>query len=263
MSKPVNLKEFEELAKMKLTKSAYGYYSAGADDEFTLADNINAFQRYKLKARAMAKTKDFKGIETKILGNKISSPICIAPTAFQMMADQDGECATARAAKAKGTAFGLSSWSNKSMEEVAAVAPDMRIQQLYFSKREDINIDFIKRIEDAGYKAIAVTVDATVFGKREEDIRNKFELPNHLELGNYKKYFPEKPKSDRIESGLTLFTRQYKDENFSWDNIKDLRALTKLPIILKGILCAEDAKLAVEYGVDAIWVSNHGARQLD
>ena len=193
----------------------------------------------------------------------MASPICLAPTAFHKLAHPGGEIETARAAASTKTLQCLSSWSNCSLEEVAEASPDnLRIFQVYFSRVPEMNKDLFDRVEKAGYKALAITADTSVLGNRECDNLNKFSLPPGLEMGTMKKYFDTVFKGVK-GSGLDAYVNQYKHNGFTWTDIAEVRKMSKLPIILKGIQCAEDAKKAVEYGVDAIWVSNHGARQLD
>ena len=239
------------------------YYQSGADDEHTLNYTKSAFHQIKLKARALGNADAFENTETTILGHKIKSPICLAPAAFHKLAHPEGEKATARAAERTGTLQCLSSWSNYSLEEVAEAAPDgLRIFQVYFTRSKELNKDLFERAEKAGYKALAITADTSLLGNRESDRHNKFSLPDNAKMGTLDKYLKSTFKGER-GSGLEEYVEKYKHNGFTWTDLAEVKSMTKLPIILKGIQCAEDAKKAVEYGVDAIWVSNHGARQLD
>jgi (S)-2-hydroxy-acid oxidase len=157
----------------------------------------------------------------------------------------------------------LSSWSTSTIEDVAAASSGLKWFQLYVYKDEDTTLDLIRRAERAGFKALAVTVDTPYLGRRNADVRNQFALPPHLTLANYTtNSYATGVKSDK-DSGLATFVASLINSSLTWDIIPWLRSVTKLPIVLKGILTAEDARLALQYGVDGILVSNHGARQLD
>eukprot|EP01027_Heterolobosea_sp_BB2_P002424 GEZU01003638.1.p1 GENE.GEZU01003638.1~~GEZU01003638.1.p1 ORF type:complete len:198 (+),score=58.40 GEZU01003638.1:190-783(+) len=191
---------------------------------------------------------------------------------MQRMAHPDGEVATARAVHSLGGLMCLSSIATSTIEEVAAAAPALlRWFQLYVLKSRDITRNLVERIEKAGFSAICVTVDAPRLGNREADARNKFHLPPGLELRNYAQTSDPGLSADitgaeKIKgqvSGLSQFFGEQMDRSLSWKDIDWLRSITKLPIIVKGIVCAEDAQLAVEHGCAGIVVSNHGARQLD
>lgn len=149
------------------------------------------------------------------------------------------------------------------VEDVAKVSPNnLKIFQVYFTRMKEMNKDMFDRAKEAGYKALAITADTSVLGKREIDIENKFSLPEGMQMGTLGKYL--KPLIKGIKgSGLDDYVNKYKHNGFTWTDIAEVRELTTLPIILKGIQCKEDALKAIEYGVDAIWVSNHGGRQLD
>jgi (S)-2-hydroxy-acid oxidase len=161
-----------------------------------------------------------------------------------------------------GTCMTLSSWSTSTIEDVASASSGLKWFQLYVYKDRDVTIDLIRKAERAGFKAIAVTVDTPYLGRRYADVRNKFGLPTHLTLANYADSYATGVKSNK-DSGLATFVASLINSSLTWDFIPWLRSVTKLQIVLKGILTAEDARLAVQYDVDGILVSNHGARQLD
>ncbi|XP_019103005.1 glycolate oxidase 1 isoform X2 [Beta vulgaris subsp. vulgaris] len=201
-------------------------------------------------------------ITTKVLGFKISMPIMIAPTAMQKMAHPEGEFATARAASAAGTIMTLSSWATSSVEEVASTGHGIRFFQLYVMRDRNFVAQLVKRAEEAGFRAIVLTVDTPRLGRREDDIKNRFALPPHLTLKNFEELGIG--KIDRTDdSGLASYVSSQVDRSLSWKDVKWLQTITKLPILLKGVLTAEDARLAVQAGAAGIIVSNHGARQLD
>ena len=173
------------------------------------------------------------------------------------------------AASSMNTCMILSTWSTTSIEEVAQVnGSGLRWFQLYVFKEKHVTMDIIRRAEQAGYKALAVTVDTPRVGKRLADIRNKFNLPSHLQLANANSHTLQAMQSSvltqqQTESGVHKCTELLQENKLTWDTITWVKNCTKLPVILKGILTGEDAKLAVQHGVDGIIVSNHGGRQLD
>lgn len=261
---PICVKDFEILAKKSLPKNAYDYYSSGADEENTLKENVDAFKRLRIRPAIL---RDVSCIDTSttILGNKIDFPICVAPTAMQRMAHPDGEVATAKAAAALGTCMVLSSWATSTIEEVNNSAPGaLRWFQLYIYKDRNIVRNLVRRAEKEGYKALAVTVDTPTLGQRRRDVRNRFALPSHLSLGNFSiaDAHSDGVKSSN-DSGLAAYVKDLIDPTLNWKHITWLKSITSLPIVLKGILTKESALEALESGIDGIWVTNHGARQLD
>ncbi|XP_041107499.1 hydroxyacid oxidase 1 [Polyodon spathula] len=263
--KPVCLNDFEEHAKRILPKAVYDYYRSGADAQQTLADNVAAFSRWRLYPRVLRDVSQID-LSVSVLGQRISMPVCVAATAMQRMAHPDGETATVRACQSAGTGMMISSWATSSIEEVAESAPDsLRWLQLYIYKDRELTKSLVLRAEKAGYKGIFVTVDTPYLGKRQNDVRNRFMLPSHLRMANFKS--PDMSFSSKNgygeDSGLAVYVAQAIDPTLKWEDIAWLKKLTKLPIVVKGILRADDAQEAVKYGVDGILVSNHGARQLD
>ncbi|CAM9793225.1 unnamed protein product [Ascophyllum nodosum] len=270
---PVNIREFERHAQLMLSKNAFDYYASGSNDMVTLrenrrADRVAAFNRLRLRPRIL---RDVSKADTTtyVLGEKIASPICIAPTAMQRMAHDAGECATAAAAAKTGTLMTLSSWSTTALEEVAkAGGPGgARWFQLYVYKDRKITAELVKRALASGYTALAVTVDTPVLGRREADMRNRFKLPDHLTMGNFVSAggaHAEGTKDGGNDSGLAAYVASLIDRTLDWNDIRWLRTICgKMKIVVKGVMTAEDASEAVRQGVDAIWISNHGARQLD
>ncbi|CAD6259550.1 unnamed protein product [Miscanthus lutarioriparius] len=256
-----NVTEYEKLAKEKLPKMVYDYYASGAEDQWTLKENREAFSRILFRPRILI---DVSRIDmaTNVLGFNISMPIMIAPTAMQKMAHPDGELATARAAASAGTIMTLSSWSTSSVEEVNSVGPGIRFFQLYVYKDRNIVRQLVKRAEMAGFKAIALTVDTPILGRREADIKNSFTLPPHLVLKNFEAL--DLGTMDKTnDSGFASYVAGQVDRTLSWKDIKWLQTITSLPILVKGVVTAEDTRLAIENGAAGIIVSNHGARQLD
>lgn len=240
---------------------AYDYYASGAEDEWTLEENRNAFARILFRPRILIDVSKID-MTTTVLGYNISMPIMVAPTAFQKMAHPEGEYATARAASAANTAMVLSSWATSSVEEVASTGPGLRFFQLYVYKDRNVVAQLVRRAEAAGFKAIALTVDTPRLGRREADIKNRFTLPPHLTLKNFEGL--DLGKMDQAnDSGLASYVAGQIDRTLSWKDVKWLQTITTLPIIVKGVVTAEDTRLAIQAGVAGILVSNHGARQLD
>lgn len=256
----LNIHDFHASAKSRLSLGAYGYYSSGADDERTLAENVDAFRRYKLRPRVCV---DVSRVDTggRLLGCVTSFPLSIAPSAFHRLADaREGEAATARAALAAGVGFCVSTMATLSMEAIAAVAPaGLRWFQLYVFTDQELTLRLIRRAEAAGYRALVVTVDRPVLGNREIDIRNTFDLPPEFIVPHL-----EPPDASLAKaSTVNVYKGAEITACLSWPDLVWLQSQTRLPLILKGVMTPEDASLAVRAGVAAVWVSNHGARQLD
>ncbi|NWQ60829.1 HAOX1 oxidase, partial [Neopipo cinnamomea] len=263
--KPVCIGDFEEYAKTFLPKSVYDYYRSGADDQETLAENVAAFSRWQLYPRVLRDV-SVPDVSGRVLGRWVSVPVCAAATAMQRLAHPDGETATARACRAVGTGMMLSSWATSAIEEVAAAAPGALLWlQLYVYKERDVTESLVRRAERAGYSGIFVTVDTPYLGRRLADVRNRFRLPPHLRLKNFSSsdLAFSSGKDFGENSGLAVYVAEAIDPSVNWEDIKWLRGLTSLPIVVKGILRADDAKEALKVGVNGILVSNHGARQLD
>ncbi|XP_064969653.1 peroxisomal (S)-2-hydroxy-acid oxidase GLO4-like isoform X1 [Musa acuminata AAA Group] len=289
---PVNLREFQELAKRNLPKMYYDYISGGAEDQFTLRENVEAFQRIMLRPRILVDVSKID-MSTTLLGYNMSSPILVAPTGSQQLAHPQGELATARAAAACNTIMVLSFASNYSLEDVASTCNAVRFYQLYVCsgflnklfgplfdtfclrfhcfitcsfeqflqvfKRRDVSATLLQRAERNGYKAIVVTVDTPRLGRREADEKNKMIIPRNSNLEGLMSVDADPTGGSKLEA----YASETLDPSLSWKDIEWLKSITKLPIILKGIITAEDARKAVDAGVSGIIVSNHGGRQLD
>ncbi|XP_034395611.1 hydroxyacid oxidase 1 [Cyclopterus lumpus] len=260
--------DFEVEAKRVLPKAVYDYYRSGADEQHTLADNVAAFNRWRLVPRVLRDVSTVD-LSVSVLGHKLSMPVCVAATAMQRMAHPEGETATARACRAVGTGMMLSSWATSTIEEVmsamtASPGGGVMWLQLYIYKDRELTISLVRRAEEAGYKAIFVTVDTPYLGRRRDDMRNHFKLPPHLSLSNFSSAslaFSEGNYGN--DSGLAVYVAKAIDPSLCWDDITWLKKHTYLPVIVKGVVNGDDAAQAVTYGVDGILVSNHGARQLD
>ncbi len=253
--------DFEEGARDRLTAMAHAYYASGAQDEITLRENHTAYDRIHLRYHVLRDVSQ-RDLATTVLGQRVSMPILVAPTAFHGMAHPDGEVATVRAAGAAETIMVLSTLSNTSVEDAAMAASGPIWFQLYVYRDRGATADLVQRVEAAGFAAIVVTVDAPVLGRRERDIRNGFQLPPGLSVKNLTpRGMGDLP--DAAGSGLAAYFASLLDQSLSWSDIDWLRSLTRLPVLLKGIVRGDDAHRAVECGIPGVIVSNHGGRQLD
>lgn len=246
----VNLSDLEPLAAARLEPLAFAYYAGGAADECTLRDNESAWGRRRFRPRVLV---DVSVVDpsTTVLGSAVSLPIGVAPTALHGLGHPDGEPATARGAADAGALFTLSTLSSRPMEDLAAVEGP-RWFQLYAHRDRGIITDLVARAAATGHRAIVLTVDLPVLGRREREVRAGFEWESGTRFANLAAYgAEEEPVVDSIASDLT------------WDDVTWLRGLSDLPVVVKGVLTAEDGVLAVEHGAAGVWVSNHGGRQLD
>ncbi len=262
IDRAANLLELEELARGVLPRMTFDYYAGGADGEVTLADNLAAFERRRIAYRVLAGVGEIDLAAT-ILGERLAMPVLIAPTAFHRLAHPEGETATARAAGAAGTAMILSTLSNTPVEEVVAATPGPVWFQLYVYRDRGATRALVERVEAAGCRALVVTVDNPRLGRRERDIRNRFHLPGDLAVANLTAdgYGGLPPVAEG--SGLAAYVGSMLDPNLTWDDFDRFASWTRLPILLKGIVRADDAVRAAERGAAGIVVSNHGGRQLD
>jgi len=257
-----NLLELEDLARAKVPRPSFDYIAGGAEDEVSLRRNREAFAKWALRPRVLVDVSK-RDTSTSVLGQRVSMPILVAPTAFHGLVHPEGEVATARGAAAAGTLMVVSAVATKDLEEVAKAGAAPRWFQLYVWKDRDVTAQLVKRAVKAGYGAICLTVDTPVLGRREKDERNAFTLPPGLSIANVRLAgLAGLPASER-GSAFAKYVAELLDPAVTWRDIAWLRSLTSLPIVLKGILTAEDATLAVEHGVAGIIVSNHGGRQLD
>ncbi|HEX7702227.1 MAG TPA: alpha-hydroxy acid oxidase [Kofleriaceae bacterium] len=258
----LNLRELEDLARARLPQMAWDYYASGADDEHCLHKNCEAFAKLELHYRVLVDVSR-RDPRTTVLGHEIAMPIVVAPTAFHRLACEDGELASVRGAGDAGTLFILSTLSNTAVEDVVAAATGPVWFQLYVYRDRAATEGLVRRVEAAGCQALVLTVDAPLLGRRERDVKNRFALPAHLGVQNMfaAGYAPVAASGN--ESGLAAYFAQLLDPALTWDVITWLRSITKLPVIVKGIVRADDAARAIAAGAAAIVVSNHGGRQLD
>jgi isopentenyl diphosphate isomerase/L-lactate dehydrogenase-like FMN-dependent dehydrogenase len=254
-AEPINVADYERLAEERLEPGPFGYFAGGAGDEWTLRENVAAFARWHLRPRVLV---DVRSVTTEatVLGRHVSMPILVAPTAFHRLAHPEGEVATARGAAAAGTVMCLSSLASASASEIAAAAPEgARWFQLYWARDRGFVEDLLARVVEAGFTALVLTVDLPAAGRRERDVRAAFELPAGLPFPN----LPEPLAGEDFHGALG----EVVDPGLTWRDLEWLRSSCRLPLLLKGVLTAEDALLSVEHGAAGVIVSNHGGRQLD
>jgi 4-hydroxymandelate oxidase len=236
----VTVDDYFEAAKAAVSSEAWDYYEGGAGDEWTLAENRRAFERWMLRPRFL-RGAGSPDPSTSILGTPLAFPVLVAPWAYQRMAHPEGELATARAAAAAGTVMVVSSTTESYLEDVAAAGDGPTWWQLYVAEDRGFTEAMLARVVAAGYGAICWTVDFPVAGLRHRDTRSGFVMPFGTSASDY------------------VF-----DAALTWDDLAWIREHAPgLPVVVKGLLTAEDAELAVQAGADAIVVSNHGGRQLD
>ena len=252
----VSVADFERLAEERLEPGAFGYYAGGSGDEVALSGNADAWRALRLRPRVLVDVSRVS-TATSVLGTAVSMPLLVAPTAIQKLAHPHGEPGMARAAAAAGTLMCLSTLATATPAEVAAAAPGApRWFQLYVFRDRGVTRSFVEQAAAHGYGAIVVTVDAPRLGQRERDVRTGFRVPEEIVV-------PSMAAVGAWAGATPLELLGAIDPSLAWRDLGDLRALSSLPLVLKGVQTAEDAALACEHGVDAIVVSNHGGRQLD
>ncbi len=255
MSEPLNVDDFEAAARERLEPGPYAYYAGGAGDEHTLRANSAAFTRWELRPRVLVDVSEVS-TETTVLGTRVELPLLVAPTAFHRLAHPEGELATARAAATAGTVMCLSTLSSVSPAELAAAAPGApQWFQLYCSRDRGFTKELVGAVGEAGFRALVVTVDVPIAGRRERDLRTEYALPDDLPAPNLPVVLARKD----FHAALSAIV----DSTLTWRDLEWLRSISPLPLVVKGVLTAEDALLAAEHGAAGIVVSNHGGRQLD
>ena len=247
---PLNVWDYERLAAERLEPGAHGYYAGGAGDELTLRDNVEAYRRWVLRPRMLVDVEPCSTATT-VLGQEVSMPLLVAPVAFQRVAHPEGEVATARAARDAGTIMCLSTLATSTPAEVAAVGGPCWFQ-LYVFRDEGVTRELIAQARDSGYRALVLTIDAPVRGNRERDARTAFAIPPDITVASLGR------------GGITpqqVF--EMISPSLTWHDLERIAGEAGMPLLVKGVLTAEDAVLACEHGAAGIVVSNHGGRQLD
>jgi isopentenyl diphosphate isomerase/L-lactate dehydrogenase-like FMN-dependent dehydrogenase len=256
MELPVSVAELERLAAEALPPGPYGFFAGGAGDEVTLADNLAAWGRWQIRPRVLVDVSR-RDPGTVLLGRARPHPLLVAPTAFHRMAHRDGELATGRAARDAGAVMCLSTFSTVGAAELAEAVPDgTRWFQLYVFRDRGVTAAMVDAAEAAGFEALVLTVDLPVLGRRERDLRSGFVIQEPtavpgLSAGGVRRPLPLTEIGSLIDPTLT------------WADLAWLVERSSLPVLVKGVLTAEDAALAVAHGAAGVVVSNHGGRQLD
>jgi lactate 2-monooxygenase len=263
------VEELERQAKAVLKPEAYGYVAGGAGAEDTMRSNREAFQRWRILPRFLRDVSQ-RDLSVALLGQHLPAPILLAPIGVMGILHKEGELAVARAARSLGVPLILSTLSSHTMEEVAAEMADaVRWFQLYWPGNPDLAASFLRRAEQAGYSALVVTLDTYLLSWRERDLQNAY-LP-FLRGEGLANYFSDPvfraavqgDPTKHLPKAIEYFGQVYSNLALTWTDLAFLRRHTRLPILLKGILHPDDARKAVDHGMDGVIVSNHGGRQLD
>ncbi|WP_239341947.1 alpha-hydroxy acid oxidase [Frankia sp. CiP3] len=259
----LSLLAYEEAARVRLDPPVWDYIAGGSGEEVTLRDERAAYGRYRLRPRALV---DVSGCElgTTLLDSPVAFPVGVAPMAYHCLVDPQGEVATVRAAGAVGALTVASTFASTTLEETAAAATGPLWLQLYVLRRHEVTESLVRRAEAAGYRALVITVDTPRMARRERDLGNGFRLPPHIRPVNLDDGHAGGLHDGRSgESVLAWHAARHHDAAFTWKDLAWLRSLTRLPLVLKGVLTAEDAHRAADLGVEGLIVSTHGGRQLD
>lgn len=278
-----NVAQFRELARRRLPGPIFHYIDGAADDEVTCRRNTAAYETCDLVPNVLAGVQNID-MSTTVMGMQLDLPIFLSPTALQRLFHWQGERAVARAAERYGTLFGISSLGTVSIEEIGSTISTPKLFQLYYHKDKALTWSMVDRCKDAGFDALALTVDTIVGGNRERDLATGFTSPPRLtprslasfalhprwalnylfrdkfELSQLKDYVSE---GTNISVSVSEYFSTLLDQTMDWDAAAEIRRRWGKPFCLKGIMSVADAKRAVEIGADAIMVSNHGGRQLD
>ncbi len=245
------------MAEERLDPGSFGYFAGGANDEWTMRENRAAFERWVLRPRMLVDVSEVTTATT-VLGTDVSMPLLVAPTAFQRMAHPEGELAMARGAAEAGTVMCLSTLATATIEEVAEASADgARWFQLYWSSDRGVVRDLLDRAAANGFTAVVLTVDLPELGRRERDLRTGFEIPEQIPVPIFLAL------AESVGAISPTDINWAVDKSLTWRDLEWLRSVSSLPLLVKGILTAEDAVLAVESGAEGVVVSNHGGRQLD
>jgi (S)-2-hydroxy-acid oxidase len=280
----LSIAELEILATERMDKQTRDYYNEGADSGLTMQENMAAYRRYRLRPRVLRNVSKIDS-SVEVFGMRTSVPFGVAPAAMQRLAHSDGELATARACKEQGVVMGLSSFATTTLEEIGEACGDVpNVLQLYLCEEKEHSDKMIQRAKAAGYKAVVLTVDTPLLGRRILEIRNQFKLPDHLRIANFADSYEDAANvrsehhiarqssaasfdGDRrvLPTGPVTFHSHGPNPTLDWEEAVSWlkQQASPMEVWVKGIVTAEDAILAVEYGVDGVIVSNHGGRQLD
>ena len=283
LDRAANIDDLRMLAKARTPAGVFDYIDGAAEDELTYARNTASFARIEFRPRVL---RDVGTVDpaTELLGRTIPLPLVLAPTGFTRIADPQGELAVARAADRAGVPYCLSSLSTRSIEEVRRVSDGDLWFQVYVWRDKDLLEEMLARATEAQYSTIVITVDTAVLGRRERDVRRGFELPPQIGLdtlldgARHPRWTWAFVRAEPIifanvagrsvgdgsdPVSLASYIDSLFDPTLSWDDIAWFRDRWPGPIVLKGVQCVEDARMAADHGIDAVALSNHGGRQLD
>ena len=254
---PINVADYQRLAGEILADGPLGYFNGGAADENTLEANELAWAKFKLRPRVCVDVSSIS-TTTSVLGHELSAPLLVAPTALQRMAHDDGEIGMAQAAASAGSLMVCSTLASTPLAQIAAAAPSApRWLQLYLSRDRAVSESLVEQGVNAGASAIVVTVDAPYAGRRERDLRNGFVVPPGIDMPGVTAALG-RSEGLSVEEFFSIV-----DPSLDWLALEEFISGAPLPVLIKGVQCGEDARLACEHGVAGILVSNHGGRQLD
>ena len=280
LARCADVEDLRAVARRRLPGGVFDYIDGAAEDERCLAGNAAAWRRVQLAPRVLRDVSKVD-LSTTVLGRPVPAPLALAPTGFARIADPEGELAVARAAAERGLPFTLSTLGTRSIEEVAAVSRGPKWFQVYVWRDRALVRDMVERAVAEGYEALLVTVDTAVFGRRERDVRRGFTLPPTVGLGTLLDgvrhpawtwaFLRGGPITFSNVAGtsqgtavtLSEFVNSQFDPSLSWRDLDWLRGISDLPVVVKGVGCAADARIAANEGLPAVVISNHGGRQLD
>jgi L-lactate dehydrogenase (cytochrome) len=281
-----NVEDYRGLAHKRLPRAVIDFIEGGAEDEITISRNRNGFENIHIIPRILTDV-SVRNISTTILGTPVSSPIVLCPVGLATLAHPMGEVAAGIAATNKGIISTYSSSSSWNLEDIAAASSGVKWFQLYIWKDRKLTAEIVERARKAGYTALVLTVDVPISARRERDLRNGFTIPprpriNQMgDLFQHFGWFYSQLKSEisghkmsmgnftpenvgmRTRLKMLEVVNELFDPSITWKDVAWLKSIWKGPVVIKGVMTPEDAKLAVKAGVDAIWISNHGGRQLD
>jgi 4-hydroxymandelate oxidase len=259
LSRIASLTEFEALASARLPRMAYDHLAGGAGSEVTLRANREAWDHLRLRPRILVDVSQID-ISVRLFGHELEHPILLAPTAYHGLYHPEGELETVRGAAASCSTLVASSYATRSIEDMARTASVSLWFQLYVERDREFTRDLVRRAEEAGCKALCVTVDQPLRGYRDRDIRNAFALPPGLERANLRGLGEAMRQQVLVSDGIYSAAH---DPTFTWQDLEWLRSLVRIPLLVKGVLTPEAAEKAIQAGVAGLIVSNHGGRSLD